>query len=149
MPFYTYAYIVQQTHMNNLFQFILIMIVLVAWIGISVKYMHNRMKSKYRDLSIILFLVGVFLCGANWDEYTKYRQNEENISQMTLFLSNFSDNITIDAHDLAVNSLRLQDGMIVKRGNDYFRIDFDTRFMAYRISRVYLVQKNIKIVDYP
>ena len=65
MPFYTYAYIVQQTHMNNLFQFILIMIVLVAWIGISVKYMHNRMKSKYRDLSIILFLVGVFLCGAN------------------------------------------------------------------------------------
>ncbi len=68
---------------------------------------------------------------------------------MTLFLSNFSDNIAIDAHDLAVNSLRLQDGMIVKRGNDYFRIDFDTRFMAYRISRVYLVQKNIKIVDYP
>lgn len=149
MQFYTYAYIVQQTQMHNLFQFILIMVVLVAWIVMSVKYMHNRMKSKYRDLSIILFLVGLFLCGANWDEYTKYRQNEENISRMTLFLSHFSDNIAIDEHDLAVNSLRLQNGMIVKRGNDYFRIDFDTNFTAYRINRVYLIQKDIHIVDYP
>ena len=44
--------------------------------------------------------------------------------------------MTLSKSDLAVNSLRLQNGMLVKVRDDY-----------YRINRVYLIHKKIKLVD--
>ncbi|MCB7224980.1 DUF3290 family protein, partial [Anaerostipes caccae] len=46
-------------------------IILGALIVITGKYMSNRLKSKYRDLSIILLLIGLFLIGSNWDSYSR------------------------------------------------------------------------------
>ena len=59
MQFYTYAYLESQAHVNYLFQYGLIFFILVALIVITAKYMSNRLKSKYRDLSIILLLIGL------------------------------------------------------------------------------------------
>lgn len=109
--------------------------------------MSNRLKSKYRDLSIILLLIGLFLIGSNWDSYSRQRETTENTSRMTQFLDTFSDNMTLSKSDIAVNSLRLQDGMLVKIRDDYYRIDFNSSYTAYRINRVYLIQKDVKLVD--
>lgn len=109
--------------------------------------MRNRLRTKYRDLSIILLLIGIFLCGTNWDNFSRQRETTENTSKMTAFLDTFSDNMTLSKSDLAVNSLRLQNGMLVKVHDDYYRIDFTNDYTAYRINRVYLIHKKIKLVD--
>lgn len=66
---------------------------------------------------------------------------------MMQFLDTFSDNMTLSESDIAVNSLRLQDGMLIKIHDDYYRIDFNSSYTAYRINRVYLIQKDVKLVD--
>lgn len=121
--------------------------ILAALVIISIKYMRNRLRTKYRDLSIILLLIGIFLCGTNWDSFSRQRETTENTSKMTAFLDTFSDNMTLSKSDLAVNSLRLQNGMLVKVRDDYYRIDFTNDYTAYRINRVYLIHKKIKLVD--
>lgn len=68
---------------------------------------------------------------------------------MMQFLDTFSDNMTLSEADIAVNSLRLQDGMLIKIRDDYYRIDFNSSYTAYRINRVYLIQKDVKLVDVP
>lgn len=133
MPFYTYAYVESQAHVSYWFQYGLIFFILAALVIISIKYMRNRLRTKYRDLSIILLLIGIF---PNWDSFSRQRETTENTSKMTAFLDTFSDNMTLSKSDLAVNSLRLQNGMLVKVRDDY-----------YRINRVYLIHKKIKLVD--
>lgn len=61
MQFYTYAYLESQAQVSYLFQYGLIFFILVALVIITAKYMRNRLQSKYRDLSIILLLIGLFL----------------------------------------------------------------------------------------
>jgi hypothetical protein len=149
LQFYTYAYLQSQAQVSYLFQYGLIFFILVALVIITAKYMRNRLQSKYRDLSIILLLIGLFLIGSNWDSYSRQRETRENTSRMMQFLDTFSDNMTLSESDIAVNSLRLQDGMLIKIRDDYYRIDFNSSYTAYRINRVYLIQKDVKLVDVP
>ena len=149
MQFYTYAYLESQAQVSYLFQYGLIFFILVALVIITAKYMRNRLQSKYRDLSIILLLIGLFLIGSNWDSYSRQRETRENTSRMMQFLDTFSDNMTLSEADIAVNSLRLQDGMLIKIRDDYYRIDFNSSYTAYHINRVYLIQKDVKLVDVP
>ncbi len=39
--------------------------------------------------------------------------------------------------------------MLIKIRDDYYRIDFNSSYTAYRINRVYLIQKDVKLVDVP
>ena len=48
------------------------------------------------------------------------RETRENTSRMMQFLDTFSDNMTLSESDIAVNSLRLQDGMLIKIRDDYY-----------------------------
>lgn len=66
MQFYTYSFVEGQSHIDHMLQYVLIALVLIAWLIVGGKYMCNRFQTKYRDLSVILFLTGVFLLGANW-----------------------------------------------------------------------------------
>lgn len=148
MQFYTYSFVEGQSHIDYMLQYVLIALVLIAWLIVGGKYMCNRFQTKYRDLSVILFLTGVFLLGANWQEYSQTRQSTEDMSRMTAFLGNFAYNMDVPKESLLVNSLRLKNSMIVKTGDrDYFSVDFTDNQTAYKVTRIYMIDVNIKVND--
>lgn len=148
MQFYTYSFVEGQSHIDHMLQYVLIALVLIAWLIVGGKYMCNRFQTKYRDLSVILFLTGVFLLGANWQEYSQTRQSTEDMSWMTAFLGNFAYNMDVPKESLLVNSLRLKNSMIVKTGDrDYFSVDFTDNQTAYKVTRIYMIDVNIKVND--
>ena len=129
-------------------RYVLIALVLIAWLIVGGKYMCNRFQTKYRDLSVILFLTGVFLLGANWQEYSQTRQSTEDMSRRTAFIGNFAYNMDVPKESLLVNSLRLKNSMIVKTGDrDYFSVDFTDNQTAYQVTRIYMIDVNIKVND--
>lgn len=148
MQFYTYAYLQSQAQVNHMFQYALIFIIVAGLILFSILYLHDRLQTKYRDLGVIFFLIGLFLLGANWGDYSHSREDTAGLSRMTKFLDTFSDNLIVPKSKMAVNSLRPQSGMLVKVGDDFYRVDFNADNTAYRINRVYLIEKqDMKLVD--
>ncbi|WP_273061852.1 DUF3290 domain-containing protein [Colibacter massiliensis] len=148
MQFYTYAFIEGQSHVDHMLQYALVALVLIVWLVAGIKYMHNRFQTKYRDLSVIFFLIGVFLLGANWEEYSRTRRSTEDMSRMAAFLNNFSYNMDVPAENLLVNSLSLKSGMIIRTGErDYYAVDFTGNAAAYKITRIYMIDVDIKVVD--
>lgn len=141
MQFYTYAYVESQAQVSHVFQYGLIFVIVAGLILFSVLYLHNRMQTKYRDLGVIFFLIGLFLLGANWGDYSHSQEDSAGLSRMTKFLDTFSDNLIVPKSKMAVNSLRPQNGMLVKVGDDFYRVDFNADYTAYRINRVYLIEK--------
>ena len=54
----------------------------------------------------------------------------------------------VPKESLLVNSLRLKNSMIVKTGDrDYFSVDFTDNQTAYKVTRIYMIDVNIKVND--
>ena len=103
MDFYTYAYIDGQGHTTCLYHYAVLLGVTLAWLVAGIKYMRNRLQTKYRDLTIIFLLIGIFLAGANWQSFSRTRQSTEDMSRMSVFLENFSYNLNVPKDRLSVN----------------------------------------------
>ena len=82
MTFYTYNYITQHSQFNNNVWYVLSFLSLAALLFVSVKYLRNRLVSRYRDLIVILFLAVAFLGGMQWNDYNRTKSDVEATSRI-------------------------------------------------------------------
>ncbi len=147
MEFYTYAYVVQRGEFTSLLQYSMTTILLVALLVVGVKVMYNRFDTKFRDLGIIIVLGLVFLLGLQVNDYTRDVDNAEESNYMVQFLNNLSERAEVPKDKIRVNTLRVQDRMIVNIENSYFEVTFTMNKEAYSLRPVQMMNTNPKIVD--
>ena len=147
MEFYTYAYVVQRGEFTSLLQYIMTSILLVALLVVGVKVMYNRFDTKFRDLGIIIVLGLVFLLGLQVNDYTRDINSAEESSYMVQFLNNLSERADVPKDKIRVNTLRVQDRMIVSIEEAYFKVTFTMNKDGYSLRPVEMINSNPKIVD--
>ena len=147
MEFYTYAYVVQRGEFTCLLQYIMTSILLVALLVVGVKVMYNRFDTKYRDLGIIIVLGLVFLLGLQVNDYTRDVNSAEESSYMVKFLNNLSERADVPKDKIRVNTLRVQDRMIVNIEEAYFEVTFTMNKDGYSLRPVEMINSNPKVVD--
>ena len=147
MEFYTYAYVVQRGEFTSLLQYIMTSILLVALLVVGVKVMYNRFDTKFRDLGIIIVLGLVFLLGLQVNDYTRDINSAEESSYMVQFLNNLSERADVPKDKIRVNTLRVQDRMIVSIEEAYFEVTFTMNKDGYSLRPVEIINSNPKIVD--
>ena len=147
MEFYTYAYVVQRGEFTSLLQYIMTSILLVALLVVGVKVMYNRFDTKYRDLGIIIVLGLVFLLGVQVNDYTRDIYSAEESSYMVQFLNNLSERADVPKDKIRVNTLRVQDRMIVNIEEAYFEVTFTMNKDGYSLRPVEMINSHPKVVD--
>ena len=147
MEFYTFDYLVNQSQSNNYLKYSLIFCILLFLAFVIIKYMRNRIQTKYRDLSLILFLSLVFIIGV---QFTNYSQGQSSISQsgqMVHFITQVAINEDTETKEISVNSTSLTDEMVIKLKNEYYQVDFNSDFSAYSLMKVHIVDSDIKLTE--
>lgn len=147
MEFYTYAYVVQRGEFTSLLQYIMTSILLVALLIVGVKIMYNRFDTKFRDLGIIIVLGLVFLLGLQVNDYTRDINSAEESSYMVQFLNNLSERADVPKDKIRVNTLRVQDRMIVSIEEAYFEVTFTMNKDGYSLRPVEMINSNPKVID--
>ena len=147
MDFYTLAYVESQAAAGQTWGFIIIVAVLLALLILGVQILRNGFTSRYRDLMIILSLIVMFLLGLEYQEYNRMKTYSEDSSRMAQFLHSFSSNRSVPSDQLAVNSLKIRNGMILKVSDAYYEVQFNPEFSTYTITRVYKVSPIDRILD--
>ena len=147
MEFYTYAYVVQRGEFTSLLQYIMTSILLVALLVVGVKVMYNRFDTKFRDFGIIIVLGLVFLLGLQVNDYTRDINSAEESSYMVQFLNNLSERADVSKDKIRVNTLRVQDRMIVNIEEAYFEVTFTMNKDGYSLRPVEMINSNPKVVD--
>ena len=147
MEFYTYAYVVQRGEFTSLLQYIMTSILLVALLVVGVKVMYNRFDTKFRDLGSIIVLGLVFLLGLQVNDYTRDINSAEESSYMVQFLNNLSEHADVPKDKIRVNTLRVQDRMIVNIEEAYFEVTFTMNKDGYSLRPVEMINSNPKVVD--
>ena len=96
---------------------------------------------------VILSLIVVFFLGLEYQEYNRMKIYSEDSSRMAQFLHSFSSDRFVPSDQLAVNSLKIRNGMILKVSDAYYEVQFNPEFSTYTITRVYKVSPTDRIHD--
>ena len=145
MEFYTFDYLVNQSQSNNYLKYSLIFCILLFLAFVIIKYMRNRIQTKYRDLSLILFLSLVFIIGVQFTNYSLGQSSISQSGQMVHFITQVAINEDTETKEISVNSTSLTDEMVIKLKNEYYQVDFNSDFSAYSLMKVHIVDSDIKI----
>ena len=121
MDFYTLDYIIQHQSSNLVIRSVILIILLVIVMLTSLLYMHNRLKTRLRDISIgIVVLILILLCVQVED----YMQNNHDFSQSQVLvkLSKVATDNDLKPEDVLVNSTTLKDGIIVRYNKEDYTV---------------------------
>ena len=147
MQFYTYAYIVQHSQFNDLVRYVLSFLALAALLLAIIKYLRNRLVTRYRDFIVILFLAVAFLGGAQWNSLSQTRSDMEQISRMAGFLQSLSEEMAVPVEEICTNSTHLKQGMLVKVQEDYYEVTFNVDFTSFKYEKTHLLTRDVHLVD--
>lgn len=145
MTFYTLQYLQNQREVNQLVIYTLAAIGLVILLFTVLMYSRNRLDTKYRDISIIMLLMMLFLFGLGYSNYEQHRTQTLTISQVQPFLRSVAREEGVSTKDVAVNSRSLADGIIVKVKDKYYRVELSVDRNSYKLARTHLINKDITI----
>lgn len=120
-----------------------LIILIVAFSG----YLRHRLETKYRDLSIIMLLLLVFLLGVQYSDYVQDKNNYTNSSQMAAFVKRVAKEKQVSPKEVYVNNTTLTDEMMVLIGKDQYRVSLSTDGTNFLLQEAYLTNTAINKVD--
>ena len=147
MQFYTYAYIVQHSQINDVVQYSLSFLALFALLFAIIKYLRNRLVTRYRDLIVILFLAVAFLGGAQWNSFSQTKDDREQTSRMVGFLHNVGEEMQVSPEEILTNSTHLKQGMLIEVQGKYYEVTFNSDFTSFKYEETHLMTRDVKLLD--
>jgi len=143
MNFYGINYLKSQSDINDYLRYFLIFGSLFLLVIVFVLYLRHRIKTKYRDLSIIFFMLLIFASGVQYSDYQSNQAKHTQSSQMVNLVQNLAKEKKVDESDIFVNSTQLVDGIMIKIKKNYFRVNLSSDQSSFTLKKAYLLNYSI------
>lgn len=147
MSFFSYAFLEGHITFQGYLKYLLIFLSLGGLFVMISLYLRHRLETKYRDLSIILLLLIIFLLGVQYNQYQQNQVYASDTSRMVTFLNSVKDSQGLQPEEIKVNQQNLSNGMILNIRDQYYEVHFNNDFSAYTLSPINLVNPNINVID--
>lgn len=145
MNFYGIEYLESQANFNDYIKYAVIFGSLFILVIVFVRYLKHRIQTKYRDLSIIFLLVLVFALGVQYSDYQSNQAKQSQSSQMVTFVKSVAKERSVAQEEIFVNGTQLADGVILKIGDEYYRVNLAFDQGSYTLERAHLLNKEITV----
>ena len=147
MNFYDISFLKTQAGLTDYLWYIFIFGALILLIVVFSLYLKHRIKTKYRDLSLIFFLFLILSLGIQYSNYQVNQSRHSQSSQMVNFVEQFADNMKVEQKDILVSSTQLTDGIIVKVKDDFYTVNLNADQQSYTITETHLLNNKINIIS--
>lgn len=147
MNFYDIGFLKIQAGLTDYLWYIFIFGSLILLIVVFSLYLKHRIKTKYRDLSLIFFLFLILSLGIQYSNYQVNQSRHSQSSQMVNFVEQFADNMKVEQKDILVSSTQLTDGIIVKVKDDFYTVNLNADQQSYTITETHLLNNKINIIS--
>lgn len=145
MDFYTLAYLKSQHQVDQVVLYVIAIIVLLFMTLTLITYTKNRWNTKYRDLSIIMLLIILFLFGLNYNGLEQHKSQNLSSSQIQPFIKSVAREEDVSVDKIAVNSKNLSDGIIVKVEQKFYRVSLSADRSSYNLERTHMIDQKINV----
>lgn len=145
MHFYTLAYITQHQSANVTLRLVILIALFVALLFTSLRYLHNKMKTRLRDLSIGLVVLFTILLGINVQDYMQSYRDVSQAQMLSKFFTSISTDHNVPVKDIVVNSTTLKDGMIVRFNEEDYTVHLGDDNNTYTLERTHVIDHHVYI----
>lgn len=145
MHFYTLAYITQHQSANVTLRLIILIALFVALLFTSLRYLHNKMKTRLRDLSIGLVVLFTILLGINVQDYMQSYRDVSQAQMLSKFFTSISIDHNVPVKDIVVNSTTLKDSMIVRFNEEDYTVHLGDDNNTYTLERTHVIDHHVYI----
>lgn len=145
MDFYTLIYLQEQNNVAQFVQYGIVVIIFLVLIVATILYIKDKFQTKYRDLSIIMALILLFMAGINFIEYQNGRNTSVQAAEATTFLKSISEEYHVKKDQVAINARGLSDGIIVKINKKFYKVNLSSDQTNYVLVRTHLINQKVKI----
>lgn len=147
MNFYGIDYLEAQSNIDDYLRYFFTFGSLMILVIVFALYMRHRIQTKYRDLSIIFFLLLLFALGVQYSDYQSNQVRHSRFSQMVNFVQGIAKDQGINSKKIFVNSTQLTDGILVKIEDTYYRVNLSADQSSYTLTQAYLMNEKINIIQ--
>ncbi|MFH6808624.1 DUF3290 domain-containing protein [Alloscardovia omnicolens] len=145
MHFYTLAYITQHQSANVTLRLVILIALFVALLFTSLRYLHNKMKTRLRDLSIGLVVLFTILLGINVQDYMQSYRDVSQAQMLSKFFTSISIDHNVPVKDIVVNSTTLKDSMIVRFNEEDYTVHLGDDNNTYTLERTHVIDHHVYI----
>lgn len=147
MIFYGINFLENQSSLNDYIKYFLIFSSLILLILVFSLYLRHRINTKYRDLSIIFFLILMFALGVQYSDYEMNQTKHSQSSQMVNFVKGLAKQESIDANEIYASATQFSDGIIVKFNEKFYKVSLSSDQNSYTLTETYLINDNITYTE--
>lgn len=145
MNFYDLDYIIQHQSINLVIRSVMLIILLLIATATGLHYMKNRLKTRFRDVSIGIVVLMFIILGIHIEDYM---QNNHDFSQSQV-LEQFIKSVAIDNNlsekDILVNSTTLKSGIIVRYNEENYTVQLNDDNNSYTLVRTHVIDHNVYV----
>ena len=146
MTFYTISYLSNQQHMNQLFNYIAIIIFILLIAVMAFLYLRHRLITRYRDLGIIFFLLLLLFIGFQVTDMEKSTTQQSQTTQMIPFIKSVARDHNVSPQKVVVNSTTLTDGILVRVEDRDYRVNLSQTGDNYTLTRAHVVNHQVNLM---
>ena len=136
MTFYTISYLSNHQHMNQLFNYVAIIIFALLIAVMTLLYLRHRLITHYRDLGIIFFLLLLLFIGFQVTD----------MEQMIPFIKAVARDHNVSPQKVVVNSTTLTDGILVRIEDCDYRVNLSQTGDNYTLTRAHVVNHQVNLM---
>lgn len=145
MDFYTYSYL--QTHQQTItvISYGIILGALLLILYYLLRYLHHRLVTRYRDLSIVFLLFTLILLGTQIEQLTYVHKNQWQSSQILPFIEAVAQDHNLSKNQVMVNQTTLNNGMLIRfKGCDY-QLQLNNDHNSYTLQRAHIINHRVYV----
>ena len=146
MNFYGIEYLKSQSNLNDYLKYFFIFALLIGLVIVFSFYVRHQIQTKYRELSIIIFLSLLFVLGVQYSSYQMNQNQHSQSSQMVHFVEQVAQEKKVSPEKVYVNGTQLADGTIVKIDEVFYKMSLSTDQQSYTLQETYLLTPTIEII---
>ncbi|KXT78594.1 DUF3290 domain-containing protein [Streptococcus sp. DD13] len=145
MQFYDITYITQHQSEAAVIRSIFIVLLLVALTASSVYYLRNRLRSRWRDISIGVVLLTLILLGIQWQDYLQTRQDFSQSQSLVSLIESVATDNDVPSSEVYVNATSLYTGIIVRFDEKNYRVNLNSDNNSYSLERTHVIDHTVTI----
>lgn len=146
MTFYTISYLTTHQHINQLFNYLAIILFAILIILMLFLYLRHRFLTRYRDLGIIFSLLLLIFIGFNVTDVQKSSLQYSQTTEMIPFIKAVARDHHVSPQKVVVNSTTLTDGILVRIEDRDYRVNLSPTGDNYTLSRAHVVNHQVNLM---
>jgi len=145
MKFYTYDYLVQQTHTVNKIQWAIMFVLFVVLLIMGFLWLRRRLDYRLKEVGILIIVLLLLLGGIQLNTYNNDQASDNQYAQTISTLQSVAKSLAVSPETIQMNRTDLTADPIIKTGEHFYLVHLSDDKATYVIEEIKV--KNYKEIE--